>query len=343
MKKPPLVSVIITNWNGGELYKKCIKSLSEIDYPKWELVVVDDASTDDSFKTPLPKSSKLIINKKNVNFARANNIGYGYAKGKYILLLNNDTLVPRDFLTNMTERMEADSNIGVLQPKIRLMDSPGYLDNAGSFMTRIGFLHHWGFGRKDSEEFDKEKEIFSAKGACMLIRNEIIKKSGLFDEDYISYFEETDFCWRILLMGYKVLYYPGTEILHKVGFTTKRINVLQINYNSYKNRIATLIKNLGFFNLTFILPAHLVVSCGIAAAFALKGQFNNSFMIIRAIWWNIVNLQKTLSKRSKVQALRKVSDGEIFRSLMAPVDWKGFFGDFKRIEKDLRLSLNQKR
>ena len=343
MKKAPLVTIIITNWNGGELYKKSIDSLSKIDYPNWKLVVVDDASSDGSYNYPLPKNAKLIVNKKNVNFAPANNIGYKYASGKYILLLNNDTLVEKDFLTKMVARIERDPQIGVMQPKIKLMDDNRYLDNAGSFMTRIGFLHHWGFGKRDTKEYDREREIFSAKGACMLIRNEIIKKAGLFDDDYVSYFEETDFCWRALLMGYKILYYPETFIIHKVGFATKRLNVLQINFNSYKNRITTLIKNLGFVNLVAILPLHLSISAGIALAFLLRGRFTNSAMIVRAIGWNIANAGKISRKRKNTQKLRRVSDVAIFKKLMVPINWGAFLGDFKRIEKDIKQSQNQKR
>lgn len=338
MKKLPQVTIIVTNWNGGELYKRSIDSLSKIDYPNWKLVVVDDASTDGSFKYPLPKNAKLIVNKKNVNFAPANNIGYKFASGKYILLLNNDTLMEKDFLTKMVGRMEQDPRIGVMQPKIKLMDDVRYLDNAGSFMTRIGFLHHWGFGKRDTREYDKEREIFSAKGACMLIRNEIIKKAGLFDNDYVSYFEETDFCWRALLMGYKILYYPETFIIHKVGFATKRLNVLQINFNSYKNRITTLIKNLSLGNLLVILPLHLVISFGIASVFLLRGRFTNSAMILRAIWWNVTNIGNITKKRTKVQKLRQIPDSMIFEKLMVPINWGTFLGDFKRIEQDIKKS-----
>jgi hypothetical protein len=340
-KKYPLVSIIMANWNGGEVYEKCLRSLEEITYPNWELIVVDNGSIDGTTNLSLdPKfnipHSKLIKNKVNVGFAPANNQGYEISKGKYLLLLNNDTLVEKDFLNVMVAKMESEKDLGTLQPKIKMMDDPRYLDNAGSFLTKIGFLHHWGFMQKDRREFDREREVFTIKGACMLIRRDVIKKVGLFDKDFMSYFEESDFCWRTWLVGYRVIFYPKTFILHKVGFTIKRLDVGNLNWHYYKNRICSLIKNLGGFNLLIVLPAHLVISLGISFAFLMKGQLSNALIIWKAIWWNIVNLDKTWAKRKRVQAIRKVSDKYIFAKLSVPVDWKSFLGDFKRIEKDLK-------
>lgn len=340
-KKYPLVSIIMANWNGGKIYEECLASLEKIIYPNWELIVVDNGSTDGTTKLSLntkykiPKT-KLIENKTNVGFAPANNQGYKVSLGKYLLLLNNDTLVPKDFLNVMVEKMENEDNLSVLQPKIKIMDKPKYLDNAGSFFTKIGFLHHWGFMQKDRKEFSREREVFATKGACMLIRKSVVDKLGLFDGDFMSYFEETDFCWRVWLSGGKVIYYPETQILHKVGFTIKRLDVTNLNWHYYKNRICSLIKNLGTFNLLTILPVHLFISSGIAFVFLVKGQFKNFWIIIQAIWWNIVNLDKTLKKRIKVQKEREIPDSVLFAKLSVPVDWKAFFGDFRRVERDLK-------
>lgn len=340
MKNNPLVSIVIVNWNGGEIFKDCLHSLSQINYPKWELIVVDNGSTDGSEKLPTTfkkiPSSKLIINSSNRGFALANNQGYQKASGKYVLLLNNDTKVMSDFLAKMVKKMEEDKSIGVLQPKICLMDHPQYLDNAGSFFTKIGFLDHWGFMQKDGPEFDEERKIFSAKGACMLIRKNVIDHVGLFDENFFSYFEESDFCWRVWLSGYKVIFYPQAKIYHKVGFTIRRLNVSNINYHYYKNRICSLIKNLEVKDLFLILSSHLFVSLGIAMVFLLRRHLKNSLMITRAILWNIMNLPKILSKRNTVQGMRKISDTDLFSWAMHRIDWKKHFGDFKRVEADLK-------
>ncbi len=341
MNDNPLVSVIIVNWNGGEIMRQCLESLSKIKYSNYELIIVDNGSTDGSeniaanFQFPI-SNFQLIKNKENLGFAKANNQGYKKTRGEYVLLLNNDTKVKGDFLSRLVTRMEEDYRIGVIQPKIYLMDRPGYLDNAGSFLTKIGFLQHWGFGQRDRKEFAKEREIFSAKGACMLIRREVIEKVGLFDNDFFSYFEESDFCWRVWLSGYKVIFYPGTVIYHKLGFTIRRLNVTWLNYHYYKNRICSLLKNLEVKNLLLILIPHIMISEFLFLIFLIRGQFSYSFMIKKAIIWNIWNLPEIYKKRKRIQKIRKLNDRELFRIIVQPINLVNFFGDFKRMEEDLK-------
>ncbi len=329
MKKPK-VSIVVVNFNGGKIFKDCLASIKKIKYPNYELVIVDNASSDGTEKLA------TINNKKNLGFVGGNNIGVNRSTGKYILLLNNDTTVPTDLLDVLVKKMEEDVNIGVIQPKIYLMDKKGYLDNAGSFFTKIGFLDHWGFMKKDGKEFDKEREIFSAKGACMLIRKDLIEKIGLFDEDYFAYFEESDFCWKSWIYGKSVIYYPKTYIKHKVGFTTKTQNVNFLNYLYYRNRICSLIKNLETKNLVWIVPIHVFLSIGIAFVFLIRGSWSNCLLILRAIRWNILNIFKTMEKRKQVQDMRRKSDKEIFNKVGNKVDLRKFFNDFKRVEKDLK-------
>ncbi|HWA52012.1 MAG TPA: glycosyltransferase family 2 protein [Patescibacteria group bacterium] len=325
----PKVSIIIVNFNGGEVFENCLQSIKKLDYTNYETIVFDNGSRDGTQKYASLKS------KKNIGFVGGNNEALKIAKGKYILLLNNDTLVKKDLLDVMVNKMESDETIGVIQPKIYLMDKKDYLDNAGSFWTNIGFLDHWGFNQKDSKEYDSEREIFSAKGACMMIRKDLIKKIGLFDEDYFAYFEESDFCFRVWIAGKRVVYFPKTSIQHKVGFTTKRSNVSFLNYLYYRNRIQCLIKNLEVKDLISVLSAHFFVSLGIAFVFLIRGSIENFFLVMRAIKWNFVNLNATLKKRKNVQNYRVYKDEEIFARVGHKVNWSKFFGDFKRIEKDL--------
>lgn len=337
--KFPLVSIIVINWNGGEILRDCFNSLSKINYPNWELILVDNGSTDGSEKlisgVKLIKNM-LLRNKKNLGFAKANNQGERKAKGKYILLLNNDTKVKKEFLSQIVKKMEENPSIGVIQPKIFLMGKAGFLDNCGSFLTRIGFLHHWGFNEKDGLGFQEEREIFSAKGACMLIRREVIEKIGLFDNDFFAYFEESDFCWRVWLIGFRVLFFPDAIIYHKLGYTIRRLGARELNYHYYKNRICSLIKNLEARNLWLILPIHIFISLGISFAFLIKFLPKNTILIIKAIFWNIFNLPQTLKKRKVIQKQRKITDKDLFKNLMYPVNLQKFISDFKRIEEDIK-------
>lgn len=334
----PLVSLIIVNWNGYEVFSDCLDSLQRLTYSNWELIVVDNGSSDGSEKLVENYNLKyknyvLIKNSQNMGFAGGNNQGFERAKGKYILLLNNDTkLKAPDFLDVMIQKMEEDVNIGVMQPKIYLSDRNGLLDNAGSFMTSSGFLQHWGFMQKDGKEFTNERYILSAKGACLLARRNIIERIGLFDKDFGSYFEETDFCWRVWLLGYKVVFYPKTYIWHKLGATSKKMNQYFINYHSFKNRILSLIKNLGGIHLITILVPHLMIVTGLGFYYIAKLEPKKSWMIFSAIAWNIVNITHSLRKRASVQSSRRVSDDAIAKFIMEDVRLSDMLAHFKKVE-----------
>lgn len=327
MNKAPLVSIIIVNWNGGEVFRECLRSLNKIKYKNWELIIVDNGSTDGT------KKYATVKNNKNLGFAEGNNLGFEKAKGEYVLLLNNDTTVEKDFLNKLVDRIQKDKKIGLIQPKIHVMSDPSFIDSAGSYLTRTGFLQHWGLLSKDGKEFNKEKYIFSAKGACVLIRREVIEKVGLFDKDYGSYLEDTDFSWKAWIAGYKVLFYPKAEIYHKIGFSSKRQNQVFVNYHSFKNRLATLFKNLSFLNLILIGGTHLIILFGLSFYYIVTLRIENGVLVLRAIYWNIKNIEDLIEKRSEIQKLRVKKDNELFKYILLPIDAKGMLSHFIRSEK----------
>jgi GT2 family glycosyltransferase len=236
----------------------------------------------------------------------------------------------------MVEKMLLDKSIAVMQPKIFMMGQDNILDNAGTFLTKTGFLEHWGYGEKDRQEFSEEKDIFSAKGACMLIDRKVIEKVGLFDSDFGSYFEESDFCWRVRLAGKRVIYFPDVYIFHKVGFTSKRLSVIQINYHSLKNRLVSLIKNLGTINLVLVGFVHTTILIGLGIYYIVKFEFAKSGMIWKALWWNLIHLPGTLKKRKKIQKMRKVDDIIIFKEVGKPLNLIKMFSHFIKVEKNFK-------
>ncbi len=342
MSSNSLVSIIIVNWNGGKIFRDCLISLKKINYPNWELIVVDNDSSDGSEKIPRDwfKKLTLIKNKRNIGFALANNLGFEKTRGEFILLLNNDTKIPPDLLDKLVRRLGQEKELGIVQPKIVLMDNPGYLDNCGSYLTSIGFLEHWGFFKKDGPEFNREKYVFSTKGACMLIRKEIIEEIGLFDEDFGSYFEESDFCWRVWLAGWKVIYYPGVSIKHKLAFSAKRRNPFLITYDSYKNRICSILKNLELKNMLKILSAHFLVLEVLTIYFLLKLQFRRAWIIQKAIYWNLVKIKETIKKRTRIAKFRKLPDREVLQYILKPLNPKVFLDSLVRLESDFKERKN---
>lgn len=327
-----LVSIIVLNMNGKRYLENCMKSLSNISYPNYEMILVDNASTDDSvdFIRKNYPEVKIIKNKENLGFAEASNIGVKESKGEYLLFLNNDTKVEPDFLDKLVLRIEKDSTIGMCQSKLLLMDDPKRLDAVGSYFTPSGFLDHVGLGEEDRGQYDQEREIFSPKGACMIIRRSLFERLGGFDKDFFAYFEESDLAWRVWLAGYRIVYVPQSVIYHRVGATTQNLSFPFIQYHSYKNRICSLIKNLGRKKLFPLLSFHLFLCSALVLASLLCLKPKRAGAILRAMGWNISHIKTTLQKRRVAQSqVRKVRDKDIFSRVGAKIPFTQFWGSMK--------------
>lgn len=316
-KKEALVSIIIVNYNGIGHLHKCLPTLARQVYKEVEVILVDNASVDGSVdwvKKMYPKT-KIVINKENLGFAEANNLGYKFAKGDYILLLNNDTKVTPDFIIESLKLFDADNKVGCVQSKIVFMDNPKYLDCVGAYLTPTGFLYYNGLFQRDSRKFDRVIEIHTAKGACMMIKREVVEKVSImgemFDNRYFAYFEESDLCHRIWLAGYKIVFAPKSLIYHKLGATSNKMKRAFLEYHSYKNRINSYSKNFGTVLLLTVFPVHLFFCQVLALIYLFKGNFELVFAIEKAFYWNLVNLPGTLERRKIIQwRVRKVSDIE---------------------------------
>jgi GT2 family glycosyltransferase len=322
--KNPLVSVIIINWNGKHFLDKCLTSLYAQKYKNIEVIFVDNASTDGSInyvKEKFPKT-KIVINKENLGFADANNIGYRVAKGEYILFLNNDTEVTDTFIIELLVVLENNPKIGGAQSKILLMDEPDRLDSVGAFLTKTGFLFNYGIAKKDSPKYNKQIDLYTAKGACMMFKKhvleEILVDGEILDSRYFVYFEETDMCHRVLLAGYKIVFVPKSAIYHKMGGTSTKLNNSFVQYHSFKNRLNSYTKNLSLKELIQIMPVHIVLCEGFALFSLLKGNLALFKAVHQAYFWNITELKTTIKKREYIQ--RKIKKVTINFSKLLPVN-----------------------
>lgn len=314
--KKPLISVIIVNWNGEEIIEKCLSSLFKQSYKNFETIVVDNNSSDKS-KDVIKKKFRrvtLIENKKNVGFALGNNIGVKRAKGEFMLLLNSDALITTKLIDLLLQAIQKNKKLGIVQPKILYRSNEGHADNTinsvGTFLTNSGFLFYPGYGKSDnSAEYKKEREIFSAYGACMLIRKEVIEKIGLFDPDFFLYFEETDFCMRAWLSGWQTKYIPNAYVYHTGGVSSRKFGTDKVYFHSFKNKICAYIKNFQFKSLISILAVHIMLCFGVSLLYLLTGKVRFAMAVQKALIWNAVNFKKTLKKRQNIQKnLRKVPD-----------------------------------
>lgn len=327
-----LVSIIIVNWNGRKYLGNCLKSLSKVLYKNIEIIFVDNASSDDSVdfvKRNLP-SCKIIVNTKNLGFAEGQEIAFSKAKGDSILLLNTDTIIEDNLISELVSALYSKSTIGAVQPKILLYPQKDLIDSVGAFFLSNGDLYH--FGREKNHRmpiYNKPMEIFSAKGACILFRKEVLKKTGLFDKDYFAYFEETDLCMRILLAGYKIMYIPSAVVYHIGGGSSKQMASSFVLFHSYKNGIATYIKNLSLWYLIKLLPQMILFYELAFFGYLLQGNFLNAIAVQKAIWWNLSHIKDLLNKRKIIQEkIRVVPDSSFLPGLTKKIRLSYYYYQF---------------
>lgn len=332
------VSVVVLNWNGKKHLKICLESLKLVNYSSLEVIVVDNNSTDGTVEM-VEKSYpwvRLVKNKKNVGYAKGNNIGIRESSSEFVFILNNDTKVTQDFIDPLVSLMDSDQKIACVQPKLLYAIKPTILNAVGSFLTSFGFLYHYGYRKKEElSKYNRRMDIYSAKGAAMLLRKTALNKVGLFDEDFFIFFEETDLCHRLWLAGFRIVYEPSSIIFHfEAVDTSKQMRDSRRTYLSLRNRVCSYIKNLETRNLINIL----IMLSFIYAAFFIHNifmlRFNLSIAVISSIIWNIKEFPNTLKKRRIIQRkLRKISDDELFRIIKKnpPIKYYYhlFFGNLK--------------
>jgi GT2 family glycosyltransferase len=222
----PFVYIILINYNGYKDTIACVDSLKKIMYDTYKIIIVDNASSNDSLKILKETINDCIIieSKENLGFAGGNNLGIKYAlhhNCDYIMLLNNDTLVKTDFLDNMLNSFSKDKKVGLVGCKIMYYPEKNIIWYGGGYIDWFKFIGaHYGMRQIDNGQYDTEKEINFMTGCCMLIKREVFEKVGLLSEDYFMYFEDVDFCVKVKNSAYKILYNPKAVIYHKVGLSS---------------------------------------------------------------------------------------------------------------------------
>jgi hypothetical protein len=280
------LSVIIVSYNNKKLLKQTIDSIYDTRQNiNFEIIVVDNKSTDGSVELIKQNYNqvKLIENKNNLGFSKANNIGIKQSKGRYILLLNSDTIVTDNCFEKCIKYMKQHPDIGALGCKVVLPD--GKLDPAckRSFPTpEVSFYRMTGlsklfpkskrFGKYNLTYLDEDEihEVDCLVGAFMMVKRETIEQVGLLDEDFFMYGEDIDWCYRIKNAGWKIVYYPEAQIIHYKGGSSDKKNPKLI-YEFYRSMY--LFYNKHYKDKYSFLTTLLVYS-GIGTILALKLVLN---------------------------------------------------------------------
>ncbi len=313
-----MISIIIVNWNWKKWLEKCITSLLKQTYQDFEIIFVDNASTDDSIEymknTFQDSRIKIIKNTENSGFAWGNNIGFQNSKWKYILLLNNDTWVEESFLQNFIKAFDEIPNLWSAQSKLVLMNNQDNLDACWSFWTDLTFIYHIWIGKnKTIPLYNTAFPVFTNKGASMIIKREVIEEIWFLDDDFWCYYEETDLCHRIWIAWYECWYYPNATCYHAMWWTAITFKKSYIEFHNFKNKLLSFLKNFELSNLFKIIPIYILLCIVISFVRLFSGKLWLFLVVYKAFWWNLVNIQETLKKRKKIQKSRKKSDAEVFK------------------------------
>lgn len=240
--RSPQVAIIVLNWNGGEDTLACLESLRQLDYPDYEIVVVDNGSTDSSaqvIRDAFPNVMMLETG-KNLGFAGGNNVGLRYAlagSADYVLLLNNDTEVASDFISVLVCAVEATPHAGVAGPTIYYFDRPTTIWSAGGTIDwRRGDTHMMALNEVDEGQYDVVREVDFVTGCALLARREVVDQVGLFDSRFFMYYEEAEWCVRVARAGFKILHVPQARIWHKI-VPMQQAASPRIHYYMTRNRL----------------------------------------------------------------------------------------------------------
>jgi len=221
----PLVYIIVLNWNGKDLTLDCLKSLIKVQYDNYKILVVDNGSIDDSvsaIKLRYPNIDILRID-SNIGYAAGNNAGFKHVKKvnpKYIIFLNNDTIVDENFIEPLVNPLIKNSNIGQTAPKIFYAIDKNRIWYAGGKVNLwLGQIYHIGIRKKDSIKYSESQSIDYATGCCFCMSYQDFEEIGGFDEAFQMYGEDVDLSLRIRSYGKKILYAPNSIVWHEVSAT----------------------------------------------------------------------------------------------------------------------------
>ncbi len=308
-------SVIIPNWNGLEFLKACLPSLESQSYRNFEVIVVDNGSTDGSVEYIKKNFSKfrLIELSKNVGFSPAVNLGIKSARGNFIVLINNDTKVDKLCLENLLKAAKQHKEVGMVAAKMLQFYHPELIDSAGDYIDAVGHAQNIGWGEKDSEKFNKPGSVFLVTGGGSLFKREVFDKVGLFDNDYFAYMEDVDLCFRAQLAGFKGWYEPRAKIYHIHKATSSR-NKSFTEYLQFRNMTMTVLKDfpkpLLLHDLNWLKI--ILVNLNTIRYLASIGYLGAA---LKAEGYILVHLFSILKKRKIVQSNVKVSQDYIIEQV----------------------------
>lgn len=284
------LSIIVVNVKGKENLPLLLESLKRSDYNDYEIIVVDDKHVAGPFR--------LIKIDRDLGLAYCRNFAT-QARGKYLLFLDNDTEIPPDTLSKAVEFMKRNPNAVV---QLKLVYPDGLIDSCGGILDDLGYPIELGRGSKAAEECSEVKEILYAKGASLLVSKRVFEELGGFDESYFYGYDDTDFSFRALKRGYKIIFFPATVIHHEHGSFSKDLKSreIRLTYFLESRRLYFVLKNFSRKYLIKKMPKILFYFFGSMIMDLVKRRKFYLFTArAKALLWVITKLPEIYRKRKR--------------------------------------------
>ena len=304
----PLISIIILNYNAGELLIKCVSSIQKSSYSNYEIILVDNRSKDNSHKICKEKfpDVKLIENSENLGYCEGNNVGIRIAKGKFVAILNPDTIVDPNWLEELIKAYEANGD-GFYQPKFLATSDHSVLLSTGNMIQIFGFGYSRSKGEIDQKQYEKFEKIDYASGTCLFTSKNILDKIGLFDPFLFAFHDDLELCCRGAINKIFSFYVPKAIVYHPIEGTSFRWSSLKFKLmeRNRKYCLLTLYDRSTFFKM---LPALFLVDIAVFFFYLSKGLVR---MKISADLEILKNFKIINKKYAQNQKIKKLSDHEL--------------------------------
>ncbi len=309
----PKVAVVILSWNGKGFLEKFIPPLLQTTYPHVELIVADNASTDDSvayLQDSFPQI-RVIETGGNYGFAKGYNVALQQVEADYYVLLNQDVEVTPGWIEPVVQLLQRNPDAGAAQPKIRAYHQKDKFEYAGA---AGGFMDHWGFmfcrGRifdiveTDAGQYNSVESIFWASGAALFIKAPLWHALGGLDADFFAHMEEIDLCWRMKNAGYNILYCPDAQVYHVGGGSLPQGNPRKTFLN-FRNNLSILLKNLPTGKLITTIVPRMFMDDAAALRSLLGGNRADAWAIVKSHFAFYAQLPALLRKRRAINRMLK--------------------------------------
>jgi len=288
----PLISIVTLNYNQAAVTEAFLRSCLSLRYPNYEILVCDMASEErleDKLDSSHYPKTRILHSGKNLGFAGGNNWGIRQAAGEFIFIVNNDTELTPDILDLLILPFSENPAIGVVCPKIRYFSNPDVIQYAGfrPMNPYTGRTSTVGDQEKDLGQYDIPGPTFGAHGCAMMVKREVIARTGMFPEKFFLYYEEWDWSARIQKAGFIIWYQPSAIIYHKVSLTVGR-EIPRTTYYLTRIRILYMRRNSGVIQLFLFILFYIFFTFPKAVlGYIFRGEWAELRYFLKGVWYNL--------------------------------------------------------